>query len=446
MKFNLLIILGFILNLISNSISQAEEAEFEIEKLPTLSSPHAAKATQVEDKQDESIIIESRSPDAVSSTTVSSVNANKANVLGPGVEEKVYEGVTNLESATAARKKITDEAIQKVSEELVKGLLGEVRFKKSKSLIQDKILRSSSRFIPVVKTSDLVKTPEGQKMTVTLQISRRVLEGMLQENSLLYENEMSPMLLPFITVDDQTKGVSYRWWAQQRPPHLKNIYEFVESQLQEVLFKKGFYVQKPESAQYQLLIPRALEQSELSQDQMQFLATKWNFPLVLNGTLGIKKNSKDEVVLELQLSVLQVGSGRVLAQLLRQVTLSSGESLENLNTRKSLSFTVQAIEDLSLQMTEAWQRGVLSSTLVKLEVQGPLPLNKYDLFKDSLKSANRSIRQVRERLISSQGVQFELEINGSLNDVASSLKQVSVGDRQYHLKGVDSNNKIILAP
>lgn len=467
----LLIVFGW--TVFINIIAFSEEVEFEVEKLPTLSSPAKSKnqgalipstpknsfselSYDNSFDEDDSSSLESRSPDAVKSTATTnlnfSTNITKTNTLTPGIEEKIIEGVTSLEGA-AARKKITDEAILKVSEEFIKGIIGEGRFKKNKSLIFDKIIKNSSRYIPVVKTNDLNKTNEGQKMTVTLQVNTKVLEGMLQENALLYENEMAPMILPFIVIDDQIKGDSYRWWApkgmgQASLPSsvhsLGPLYEFIEIQLQSVLFKKGFYVEKPESAQFQNLIPKPMIQSEISQEQMLFLASKWNFPLVLNGALSIKKNNKDEVLMELQISVLQVGTGRILAQLLRQMPLV--ENIENLNIRKSMGFALQAFDDLAVQMTEAWQRGVLSSTLVKLEVQGSLPLNKYGIFKEALKSSNRSIRQVKERLISSQGVQFELEINGSLNEIASSLKQLTVGQQLYRLKGIDSSNKIILAP
>lgn len=388
---------------------------------------------------------EERSPDSVRPVDKVNLPEIKSNLLSSGIEEQVFDGVTNLEGA-AARKKLTEEAMQSVSEQLAQGYLGEARYKKYKKVIQDKIFRYASRYIPVIKIGEMTKTPEGQKMRVSLQVNSKMFERMLLENNLLYENETALMMIPFLRIEDQVRGLNYRWWHPQTTnSNLKSISKYLELQLQDSLFKKGFYVQKPEWSLFHLLVPVSYQQDLLTPEQIQTLASRWNIPLAFSGDLVIKKNFNQEISLELRAYVIQVNTGRVLAQLYRQNTLPKNENLESLNLKKGLSFVVQAYSDLGQQMMEAWQRGILTSTLVRLELQSPLPINKYELFKEALKSANRSIRQVRERLITSQSVLFELEINGSLNDVASSLKQLKVGDIVYRYKGLDAQNRILLS-
>jgi hypothetical protein len=196
------------------------------------------------------------------------------------------------------------------------------------------------------------------------------------------------------------------------------------------------------------MVPVSLQQEFLTPEQIQALAKRWSVPITLVGDILIGKDTTkgESTVIELRLMVTQVSTGRILAQLSRQSKLSSTETLETMNFKKNFSFIIQGFKDLSLQMQEAWQKGFLSSTLVRLEVQGPLVLSKYELFKNALKTSNRSIRQVRERLITSQSVFFELEINGSINDLVAGFKPVSTGERTYKFKGVDAEGKILLVP
>lgn len=389
---------------------------------------------------------ETRSPDAIPTLSNTAPTAEKTATLPPGMVEKVIEGSTTVEGASQARRKIIDEVTFKASEQIVQTLLGAARYKKNKNIIVDKIFRQASRYIPVIKAGDLLKTPEGQKLTVTLQINTKVLETLLQEQGLLYDNESSPMMIPFVSIEDQVRGENYRWWKAQNPQHLHSLADYLETQLQKSLFGLGFYVQRPDASQMRHLLPIAYQQDLLTPEQVQNLATRWSIPLAMQGDLTLRKDPNGESVMDLRLSVIQVSTGRVLAQLYRQNKLARKETFETLNLKKNLAFVVQAYKDLGQQMLEAWQRGVLTSTLVRLELQGPLPINKYELFKEALKTSNRSIRQVRERLISSQGVLFELEINGAVGDITGSLSQVTAGDRVFRLKGLNPDNTLILIP
>lgn len=388
-----------------------------------------------------------RSPSAVSKQPISA-NAAKIVVLPPGVEEKNYEGVSKVEGTSLARRKIIEEATLKISEEMVQSIIGDVRFKKNKSVIAAKIFKQASRYIPVIKTGDMVKTEDGQKLTVTLQVNSKVLEMMLQEQGLLYDNETSPMIMPFLVIDDQPNRDGFRWWRARNSLRMQAMNDYLEKQMQNAFFSSGFFIQRPEASQLQMMVPTALQQDFLSPEQIQSLSKRWNVPITLVGDMLMRADtsSDEDIIIELRLMVTQVSSGRVLAQLSRQSKLPKSETLGAMNLKKNFSFVVQAFKDLTQQMQEAWQKGFLSSTLVQLEVQGPLTLGKYDLFKSALKTSNRSIRQVKERLITSKSVNFELEINGSVNDLVSGFKPVSTGDRTYKFKGVDAEGKLLLSP
>lgn len=387
-----------------------------------------------------------RSPDAVTKAPAPAAVVEKGSTLPAGFVEKVYEGKVNVDGAVQARRKIVDEATFKVSEEVVQSILGEARYKKYKTQIVDKVFRHTSRFIPVIKTSDVVASEEGQKLTVTLQVNTKLLESLLQEQGIFSDNESAPMMIPFIAIDDQVRGESFAWWRPSNSPGLKTMEEFLESNLQKTLFAMGFYVQRPNAADMRLMIPSGFQYDTLTTEQINALSNRWNIPLAMTGDLTIHRDQSYEIVFDFRLAVTQVGTGRILAQLYRQSKLTKKESLDNMNLKKNLGFVLQAYKDIGQQLSEAWQKGVLTSTLVRLEVKGPLPINKYDAFKDALKASNRSIRQVRERVIGSQSVLFELEINGAANEIANSLSLIKAGDLAFRLKGFEGAGTIVMIP
>ncbi|MEY4616950.1 MAG: hypothetical protein RJB66_1910 [Pseudomonadota bacterium] len=391
--------------------------------------------------------VEVRSPDAVSKTATTSASAfEKTSGLPAGFIEKVYEGKTKVESPVQARRKIVDEATLKVSEDVVQSILGDARYKKNKSLIVDKVFRHTSRFIPVIKTSEPVATEEGQKVTVTLQINAKLLESLLQEQGLFSDNESAPMMIPFISIDDQVRGEGFAWWRPSNAMGLKTMGEFLESNLQKNLFAMGFYVQRPNAANMRLMIPSGYQYDSLTNEQIYSLCNRWGIPLVMTGDLTIHRDQNYEIVFDFRLAVTQVGTGRVLAQLYRQNKLSKNETLDNMSLKKNLGFVLQAYKDIGQQLSDAWEKGVLTATLVRLEVKGSMPINKYDSFKDALKASNRSIRQVRERVIASQSVLFELEINGTAKEIANSLTLIKAGDSTYRLKGLEGASTFVMIP
>src|SRR5437868_11053897 len=70
--------------------------------------------------------------------------------------ERSFTGTSGEKIPQAAKRDIQDQASKKVSEELIKELIGEERYTKNKTLIQNKVEKLSNRYIPFAKPSELL--------------------------------------------------------------------------------------------------------------------------------------------------------------------------------------------------------------------------------------------------------------------------------------------------
>ena len=96
--------------------------------------------------------------------------------------ERIQEVQSRQKNPVLARQEMVNQATDRVSETLIKEIIGEAKFNRNKVLIQSKIIRNAARYIPFSKPSELQPLePEGFKMTVTLRANVDELQALLLE-------------------------------------------------------------------------------------------------------------------------------------------------------------------------------------------------------------------------------------------------------------------------
>ncbi|MBS1971877.1 MAG: hypothetical protein JSU04_16315 [Bdellovibrionales bacterium] len=352
--------------------------------------------------------------------------------------EKSYSGTSNEKTPQAARRDIQEQASKKISEELIKELIGEERYTKNKTLIQNKIEKISNRYIPFAKPSELVQDPTGSyKMTMALKVSVKDLKTLLQEYSLLAENDTVPLVLPLISFTDKVDLKAFRWWK----PEEGNSKSFLISQnrqfenaLRSAFQKNNFYLIKTPGIALQ--IPRTYQNERLSLDDMQFMSQYFGAPLMIEGQVQYSKSpdSSNRYRIEVKLLALQVSNGRPIADVSRKFETEMGvfESAVDKKVRETVDATAQ---DLASQVYEAWQRGALGTTILRLTFRGKIPFNQQEAFKDKLKNQVREIRNIRERLVTSDSLAFEVDTNLSSKDFAAKLNGLEIDGKRWNSVG-----------
>lgn len=358
-----------------------------------------------------------------------------------GLIERSFSGVSDQRAPQAAKREIQEKASQKISEDLIKELIGEERYTKNKTLIQNKVEKLSNRYIPFAKPSELVQEGNSYKMTVVLKVSLKDLKTLLQEHSLLAENDTVPLVLPLVTFTDKVDFKSFRWWKPEEVANkafLISQNRHFENALRGAFQKYSFYLVKTSSLGLQ--IPRSYQNERLSLDDMQFLSQYFGAPLMIDGQVQYSKSpeSSNRYRIEVKLLALQVSNGRPIADVSRKFETETGSFEASVD--KKIRETVEATsQELASQVFEAWQRGALGSTVLRLTFRGKIPFNQKEAFKEKLKNQVREIRNIRERLVTADSVAYEVDTNLTSKDFAVKLNNLDVDGRKWNPTGTSDN-------
>jgi len=361
---------------------------------------------------------------------------------GADLIEKNFSGTSNEKTVQAARRNIQEQAAKKISEEIIKELIGEERYTKNKTLIQNKIEKNSNRYIPFAKPSELTQDPAGAfKMSVALKVSIKDLKAMLQEHSLLAENDTVPLVLPLISFTDKVDFKTFRWWKPEEgnsKSFLISQNRIFENALRSAFQKNNFYLIKTPPVALQ--IPRSYQNERLNLDDMQFLSQYFGAPVMIEGHVQYSKSpdSSNRYRIEVKLLALQVSNGRPIADISRKIETEMGvfESVVDKKIRETVDVTAH---DLASQVYEAWQRGALGTTILRLTFRGKIPLNQQEAFKEKLRTQVREIRNIRERLVTGDSIAFEVDTNLNSKDFAGKLNGLEIDGKRWNSVGFNDN-------
>lgn len=360
--------------------------------------------------------------------------------------DRTFSGLSKEKTPQGAKKDIQDQAAQKISEEIIKDLVGDDKFLKNKSLIQAKIIKNYPRYIPFVKPSALVKQGEEFKMSVSLSVSLVDLKQLLQVNSLLNENDAIPVVLPAISWIDRVEGRSYRWWL----PFDKNSQGFLlkegrllENALRSSFQKNNFYLIKPTESGLGVSIPVDFKEEKISTgESAQFFAQYFNAPLMIDGQILINKGERNNYRIEIRMTALQVSNGRAVADVSRRFDTDSG-SMENAVDKKLREVIEATTNDLASQVLEAWQRGSLGTAVIRVTIRGKNNLPSMEIFKEKIRTQITQVKNIRERLVSSEAVSFEVDSSAGISDLMGKLETLSFDGKK--LSGVsEGHDEIVL--
>ncbi|MBV2169780.1 MAG: hypothetical protein KUL82_13830 [Bdellovibrio sp.] len=360
--------------------------------------------------------------------------------------DRTFSGVSKEKTPQGAKKEIQDQAAQKISEEIIKELIGEERFLKNKSLIQTKIIKNSAQYIPFAKPSPMTQEGEEFKMSVALKVSLRDLKQMLQNNTLLNENDAIPVVLPVISWSDRVQGRSYRWWI----PGEKNQQAFLlkegrllENALRTSFQKNNFYVIKPIESGLGTNVPADFHNEKIAGEDAQFFAQYFNAPLLIDGQVLLTKGERgNNYRIEIRMTAVQVSNGRAIADVSRRFDTESG-SLENAVDKKLREVAETTANDLSSQVLEAWQRGSLGTSTIRVTIQGRNALPLMEGVKEKIRSQITQVKNIRERLVSSESVSFEVDTSVSAAELLGKLEALDVNGKKLS-KVSEERDEIVL--
>ena len=294
-------------------------------------------------------------------------------------------------------------AVQQVSRNFVRHLMGAKKYKENKNRIEQKIIKNKNRYILFVKTSAPELQEEGNYLTkVTLGVSGENLAALLLENNLFYSSAGASCILPAITFrandkkSDKTEELS--WWKKSKKenPLLHNLSEIFYSALSENFIQGGFYVIDPVFSRLSEAVPSSVLPTRSSARQFQKFAEFLSCDLILSGTFKMAKSSVlPSLRGEFHLKVFNMTTLRELFSFKKKIIFPFAEKDLQEGFRSNLS---AVLSSLKYQLSFYRDRGVLDLNRLFISIQGPLTYHQKEQLKASLVQDIPAIKDLKEGL------------------------------------------------
>lgn len=342
----------------------------------------------------------------------------------------VTEIVIDGESERTARTEAMDKASQEVTLEMIEAEIGATRVNENKSKINQDIQALKNRFIPYIKVVSSQKTTNEDgdpafRFKVEMKVSHNDLRTILQQKGLYASQTKTGIVLPFVEVNNQISGESYRWWESvlSTSRDIENFSQNFEDELAQGFLEKGLFLLKPQSFQMVHMIPHFMRKSYLTETDKVQLSTLKKGQIFLDGRVDISSSPVKEGALRVrvQLSCKQVANGKSVAEVVKVFDSPKGQKFTQLSEEVK-AVALETGEDLASQIYDLWQRGALEAEQIQLAVTGGLSHSQLERFKTALQQ-QLGAESLTERLFEPGQVTFEMDYSGGVESLKEKLRQ-----------------------
>ncbi len=360
------------------------------------------------------------------------------------------EGVSKEALPNDAVREVTTWVVGTTARERVIEILGDANYQKNKDAIEQKIIKDSTKFIPIVTAGDATKQKGGWRVPVELKISSATLRKLLLENGFVGSTAGAANILPLIAITDRTHALSLRWWmGDEKNPDVKSLMPLqalLHSKLGEEIQKQNLVFTKVPAAAVISEIPANLKIERPSSSDLSALGTYFKSAMVARGDVRLlPSNTAGAATVTVKIQVVQVNApDRVIAEVVREFnTDPHAASLEaGIRSKANGEFAALA-KDLAVQVQAAWQRGTVGTNYLSLAVRGSLNPSEQTAFKSEFARAVREAHDLKERSFERDQVTYEVDYSGDINQFANRLKSVKLAGFDLKVPNGQSGSRLI---
>ncbi len=363
--------------------------------------------------------------------------------LAQEIVDRSFTGASTAENPVQAKREIFDKGQSKVLAEVVEELMGAENYRKNRALVQEKILKLGSRFIPFSKQGELLSKEKTKEMSVQFRVSLSELRTALGEAGLLGDREKLPVVLPLIMVKDRIKKSGYHWWSGEPVPgSFARLYDLFEQQVMQTGFKSGFLVLRPGVHKFSQF-PVVQAQTEfISAEAQKLLAQQFRARLILKGLVELDQVAGEGPKVALHFVAFVPGNLKPVAEVSRQFEVTYGvlESIPEMRWQDELS---SALQDLYTQVSNVWTKGGIAQQSVLLAFSKWLGPAEQERFRDAFKNHMAQVKSIKTRRLSREGVEFEVETNLQPEELIKRIKGLQIEARPLVVKEA-TNDRLLM--
>ena len=376
------------------------------------------------------------------------------------------------------RQEAQAKALNELSRELVKSMIGDNRYRQLKGSIESSIITKQNRYILSTSSSQGVLQDDGSfSFQVTLKFSKSNLKDLLLENNLFYVSEGSFCVFPLVSFISyfKDKSQSYSWWLgsdnESPDPVLHSMAKDFFNLLSGEFVKTGFYALDPVfQRMYEGTPFKVLPKKSTHIRNFIPLAQFYNCDIVLSGYVKVSqfltpfsKSTGSLLSLETQkgeksvsgdvrssynrelagykeegkylgevfFNVFNIKTSQFLFRFKKQIPYASNKpnAVENYPDFKSV------LASLAYQLSLYQKEGSLDLYRLNISVQGPLTYVQREQLKKKLLQKVLGIHSLEERLLTSNRVVYSAETSQDAGSIAKQLKKLSLPHFMIQVKG-----------
>lgn len=336
------------------------------------------------------------------------------------------ETVLEVEQNSPDLKKAVQTAIQKVSVELMEQFIEPSKLKAKKRQIRKIISAYSNRYILYTRTAPPIeKKPHSFIISVTIGFSEENLKKILLEEDLFYSGTSHLRILPMVLFEDLVERENYGWWIKKEfKPDISMRMRSFYNQIQSVLMSYGFFIINPEMAGSRHFIPYTLSFKKPKKKNIFNLARFFQCNLVMTGSVKIRESDIRSVLsVKGELTVYHVDSGRLLAEVEQFAKIQMDEKKSD----PIMSFLKQYenfAKGLGVQLQSIYEAGQMAANLLRITVKGKMSYRSSHQFRKLLNSEVKSIKDLKENVISTGSITYIANANASAKVVSKKIKGI----------------------
>lgn len=357
--------------------------------------------------------------------------------------------LTGTKDPGVARRELLDVAAKKGIEEFLKSEFGDEVFNKQRSLIESRIVKDFSKYVPSSRHVEIKELPEGFKSTVMVKLNRRDLMKRASEIGLRRPSEMEPIVLPVWTWIDEVKGVQHSWWQPMTSTEnlwWQSVALNWETSAAGAFEKQGVQFLRPQQLKFVTAVPESARKMNLGKEDIDTMAKHWRAPMALDGAVRVSAvaGKTDVYRIDLNWTVRFLRNGREVGEIVRSFETDPG-SFDIVVDRKLKEIKDTIVQEIAEQVGETRQRGTLQAETVEFEINGDLSPAQKELLRAHLAAKYRGIKGVRERILAGKKTTFEVDLVQPLPDAAKELVDITLPNMNVRLDSQESAKLVFKA-
>ncbi len=338
-------------------------------------------------------------------------------------------GEIEAKSAPEAVRELNQKLIGEVARELIVQLVGEKKYQKSRAIIESKIIREHAKFIPLINSGEPIQEGSLYRMTVDMKVSVESLRKLLMNAGVFYESEGPSAVMSFVSIQDRVHEQAFHWWLDTASEDSKGLV-YLDHNLQKALEqefgKQGFFFFSG-SPLVARLIPPSFRTDHLASGDLKTLSQIFRSSIVLQGFVRLRPSpqfSGGTRVL-VRIEAIQGQNQRTVGEISRVQDFDSSVKEGQLRAKLTALFPDVA-KDLGVQILDAYQKGTLGASLLKIAVRGNLNPKQLNDIRAAIQKSVPEIKALRERMFEPGQVDFEADFSGNISGVREKLKTIEV--------------------